>query len=135
MLFRSLAKKAKPEDITSLQELAQGCLDAARSGNSGAAFEADGLFHLEIAKRCGNPYIYSILKNLEAKIQLIRMMNCSPKIIISDIKIHNRIIEAIEANDPKTASALMQKHIGNFIDHTSPQSVKKRRHPAAKAIS
>jgi DNA-binding GntR family transcriptional regulator len=93
---------------------------AAESGHSGDAFEADGLFHLEIAKRCGNPYIYSILKNLEAKIQLIRIMNCSIKIMISDIKIHTQIIDAIERRDSRAAYTLMQKHVGDFIHHASP---------------
>ena len=122
---RILAKKAGPDDIAGLRKIAQVCVNAAKSGNSAEAFEADGLFHLEIAKRCDNPYIYSILKNLEAKIQLIRIMNCSLKIMRSDIKIHCQIIDAIEQHDPKTASRLMQKHIGDFIHHASPGGQRK----------
>jgi DNA-binding GntR family transcriptional regulator len=116
---RILAKKAGTEDIESLEEIAKECANAAKIGNSGEAFEADGLFHLEIAKCCGNPYIYSILKNLEAKIQLIRIMYCSPKVMISDIRIHSQIIEAIANHDSKKTSSLMQKHIGDFIQHAS----------------
>ena len=117
---RILAEKSEPEDIMSLEKIAKECAVAAKSGNSGEAFEADGLFHLEIAKRSGNPYIYSIMKNLEAKIQLIRIMNCSLKILVTDIKIHSQIIEAIANRDPDAASALMQKHIGDFIRHATP---------------
>jgi DNA-binding GntR family transcriptional regulator len=117
---RILAKAADEEDIASLKEIAQKCVIAAESGNSGEAFEADGLFHLEIAKRCGNPYIYSILKNLEAKIQLVRIMNCSLKVMMSDIKIHSQIIDAIERHDSRAAYTLMQKHINDFIQHYSP---------------
>jgi DNA-binding GntR family transcriptional regulator len=117
---RILAKKANPEDIVSLKEIAQKCVTATAGGHSGEAFEADGLFHLEIAKRCGNPYIYSIMKNLEAKIQLIRIMNCSLKIMMLDIQIHSQIIDAIERHNSKTASTLMQKHVGDFIHHASP---------------
>jgi DNA-binding GntR family transcriptional regulator len=120
LAVRSLAKEADETDISSLKEIAQKCVKAAGSGNSSEAFEADGLFHLEIAKRCHNPYTYSILKSLDAKIQLIRAMYCSLKIVKSDIQIHFRIVEAIERHDPKTASALMQKHIGDFIQHSSP---------------
>ena len=115
-----LAGKAEPKDIRNLKSIDKKCISAAKSGNSAEAFEADGLFHLEIAKYSGNPYIYSILKNLDSKIQLIRIMNCSLKNMISDIKIHSQIIEAIANHDSKTASALMQKHIGDFIKHTSP---------------
>jgi DNA-binding GntR family transcriptional regulator len=123
---RILAKTAGSEDIKSLAEIDQKCVRAVKSGNSGEAFEADGLFHLEIAKRCGNPYIYSILKNLEAKIQLIRVMNCSLKIMTLDIPIHAQIIDAIERHDSKTAFSLMQKHIGDFIHHASPPGKSKR---------
>ena len=122
---RILAKKANSEDIKSLEEIAKNCVTAAKSGNSGEAFEADGLFHLEIAKRCGNTYVYSILKNMEAKIQLIRIMNCSLKNMRIDIQIHTRIIEAIANHNPKAASALMQEHIGDFIHHASPEDTKR----------
>ena len=130
---RILAKKAEPEDIKSLEEIAQKCVNAAKGNNSGEAFEADGLFHLEIAKRCGNPYIYSILKNLEAKIQLIRSMNCSLTNLKSDIQIHFRIIEAIANHDSKIAFTLMQKHISDFINHASPKATKRRRGAPVKA--
>jgi DNA-binding GntR family transcriptional regulator len=120
LAVRSLAKEADEEDISSLKEIAQKCVTATESGNSGEAFEADGLFHLEIAKRCNNPYTYSILKSLDAKIQLIRAIYCSLKIVKNDIQIHFQIIGAIERHDPKIASVLMQKHIGDFIQHSSP---------------
>ena len=123
---RLLATKAEPGDIKSLEEIAKKCVNAAKGGNSGETFEADGFFHLEIAKRCGNPYIYSIFKNLEAKIQLIRIMNCGLKNQRSDIQIHSSIIEAIANHDPKAASSLMQKHIGDFINHASPNEIKRR---------
>ena len=121
---RLLAKKAGPEDIQSLKKIAKECVTAIKSGNSGEAFVADSQFHLEIARRSGNPYIYSILKNLEAKIQLIRIIYCSPKVLMVDIKIHTQIIDAIAEHDSKGASTLMQKHIGDFIRHASPAKVR-----------
>lgn len=133
LAVRSLAKEADEEDISSLKEIARRCVTAAESGHSGEAFEADGLFHLEIAKRCNNPYTYSILKSLDAKIQLIRAMYCSLKIVKTDIQIHFRIIEAIERHDPRTASALMQTHIGDFIHHSSP--AKKPARPKNRRIT
>ena len=117
---RLMAKRAAPGDIESLEKLCKKCITAAKNSNSGEAFDADSQFHLEIVKRCGNPYIYSIMKNLDAKIQLIRVMYCSPKILITDIKIHAKIVDAIADHDPKTASTLMQKHIRDFIRHASP---------------
>ena len=130
---RILAKKAVPEDIRSLEEIDNQCVNAAKGGISVEAYETDGLFHLEIAKRCGNPYIYSILKNLEAKIQLIRMMNCNLKVMRSDIQIHAKIIEAIANHDSKTASSYMQKHIADFICHATPGgNTKQKKAPSVK---
>ena len=118
---RILAEKAEKEDLKNLEKLAKKCISAAKSGNSVEAFETDGLFHLEIAKRCGNPYIYSIMKNLEAKIQLIRIINCSMKNMKTDIKVHSNIINAIKDHDPDSASLLMRNHIGDFINHATPE--------------
>ncbi|MDR1317631.1 MAG: GntR family transcriptional regulator [Spirochaetales bacterium] len=118
---RNLAKKSTPDDINRLRELTSTCISYIENGDRGEAFETDGVFHLEIAKRCGNPYVYNILKTLDAKIQLIRIINCTNCAIIhSDIEIHFQIIEAIENHDTKSASSLMRRHIGNFVDHTSP---------------
>jgi len=130
-----LAKKATLEDIESLKEIDKKCIGAVKGGDSVEAFEVDGFFHLEIAKRCGNPYIYSILRNLEAKIQLIRIMNCSLKNMLSDVKIHARLIEAIASHDSKAASSLMQEHIGDFIRHASPGNIGHRRASAEKSKS
>jgi DNA-binding GntR family transcriptional regulator len=119
---QSLAKKSTQEDIDCLTGLANECLVHIREGNRGETFETDGLFHLEIAKRCGNPYVYNILKTLDAKIQLIRITNCTNhEVIHADVEIHFQIIEAIRNHNAKTASSLMRRHIGNFVDHhTSP---------------
>ena len=133
LAVRILAKRAVPEDIASLEEIAKNCVSAAKGGNSGESLEADGLFHLEIAKRSGNPYIYSILKDLEGKIQLIRIMNSSIKIMRTDIQIHSLIIEAIAKHDPKTASALMQKHVEDFIHHASPADTEQPKVPSVKS--
>jgi DNA-binding GntR family transcriptional regulator len=118
---RNLAKRSTTEDVERLKEIAGECITCIEDGNSGGAFEADGRFHLEIARRCGNPYIYSIMKTLDAKIQLIRVTNCiSNEVIHTDIEIHFEIIRAIENHDSKTASALMRRHIGTFVDHKLP---------------
>jgi len=133
LAVRILAKKADPEDIRSLEEIARNCANAAKNGNSGESFEADSLFHLEIAKRSGNPYIYSILKDMDGKIQLIRIMNSSLKVMRTDVQIHTLIIEAIANHDPKNASALMQKHVEDFIQHASLSSPPEQTVPPVKS--
>ncbi|MDR1626925.1 MAG: GntR family transcriptional regulator [Spirochaetia bacterium] len=120
---KSLAKKSAAEDIESLSRIANECVAHIEMGNRAEAFEVDGLFHLEIAKRCGNPYVYSVMKTLDAKIQLIRITNCvNHDIIHSDVEIHFQLIEAIKNHDAKNAAAIMRRHIGNFVDHNSQAS-------------
>ena len=119
LAVKSLAKKASPKDIESLTELADRCVEDTNNGHLGDAYEADGLFHLEIAKRSGNPYIYSLLITLDAKLHLIRTISCNNlKIMASDIKIHYDLIEAIRRHDSKKASSISREHIENFINNS-----------------
>jgi DNA-binding GntR family transcriptional regulator len=124
LAVRKLAKKAAREDIDHLTALADKCVQDTQNGDLGEAYERDGLFHLEIAKRCGNPYIYSILKTIDAKLHLIRIISCSNlKVMSEDIKIHYQIIHAIAGRDPGIAAQLIKKHIKNFIDNCSKQTL------------
>jgi DNA-binding GntR family transcriptional regulator len=66
---------------------------------------------------------------MEAKIQLIRIINCNLNVMKSDIQIHFQIIEAIEKHDSKNASSLMRKHIGDFINHASVSPKQKKTFP------
>ena len=120
LAVRNLAKKATLEDIEILTKYTREGIFHIENGDRGECFEVDSLFHLEIAKRCGNPYIYDILKTLDAKIQLLRITICTDHTIIhSDVEKHFQIIDAIKNHDGKKAEILMRKHIGSFVNHNS----------------
>jgi DNA-binding GntR family transcriptional regulator len=127
LAVKKLAKKAAQEDIDHLTDLADKCIQDTQNGDLSEAYETDGLFHLEIAKRCGNPYIYSTLKTIDAKLHLIRSISCNNLEVMSeDIKIHYQIIHAIAGHEPRTASQLIKKHIENFINNCSRQAVQEQ---------
>ena len=109
---RLLAEHATPEDCTVLKNYADLCEKYIKENNIAACFEYDGILHLEIAKRSGNPYFYSILHMLDAKIQLIRTKYCThAKKIAFDIKDHYPLVKAICNNKPDEAEEIMRKHV------------------------
>lgn len=109
---RLLAERATPEDCESLKHYADLCDKYIKEKDIASCFENDGLLHLEIAKRSGNPYFYSILQTLDAKIQLMRTKYCTNiKKIASDIKDHYPLVKAICGNNPDEAEAVMRKHV------------------------
>lgn len=112
LAVRRLAGTASDADIAELRRLEALCSASARGTDIAAVFEADNGLHLEIARRCGNPYVREILQDLSVKINLLRTTTC---VRLSDIRRHvrwhARIVQAIEAHDPEGAEAAMRDHI------------------------
>jgi GntR family transcriptional regulator, rspAB operon transcriptional repressor len=84
----------------------------------GAAFnefnEFDSLFHLTLYRVAGNALITEILTNLLDKVQWLKTTTLpSAERIRSSFAELNRILEALEARDPKAAATRMREHIGN----------------------
>ena len=110
--IRLLATKATQKDVQALTEVAEKCYRALESGSVAETFEMDSFFHLEIAQRSGNGILSDLMERLDAKVQLVRLMRCStPETINQNIHVHDKIIEAISANDSAQAEALMREHI------------------------
>jgi len=110
--IRLLATKATQKDVQALTEVAEKCYRALESGSVAETFEMDSFFHLEIAQRSGNGILADLIERLDAKVQLVRLMRCStPETINQNIHVHDKIIEAIAANDSAKAEAIMREHI------------------------
>jgi DNA-binding GntR family transcriptional regulator len=76
--------------------------------------EFDSLFHLTLYRTAGNALITEILTNLLAKVQWLKTTTRPSSLRIrSGFLELKRILEALEARDPKIAAARMRKHIGN----------------------
>ena len=53
-----------------------------------------------------------LIERLDAKVQLVRLMRCStPETINQNIHVHDKIIDAIAANDSAGAELIMREHI------------------------
>ncbi len=110
--IRLLTEKATENDVQALVEIAEKCYRALESGSVAETFEMDSFFHLEIAQRSGNGILADLIERLDAKVQLVRLMRCStPETINQNIHVHDKIIEAIAANDSVAAEKVMREHI------------------------
>jgi len=112
LAVRELAEKASSQDVQVLTALAEKCYRLLEDGNVADTFETDSRFHLKIAELSGNGILSELMERLDAKVQLVRLMRCStPETINQNIHVHDKIIEAIAANAPAAAEAIMREHI------------------------
>jgi DNA-binding GntR family transcriptional regulator len=120
---RLLSAKATAEDCRAIRGFAETCQDAADEGDIASTFDADNLFHLEIAKRSGNHYVFDVLKTLSAKIHLHRTTNCTDiDKIRGDIRVHFALVDALCAGDSEQATQLMSEHIRRSEKTVTPES-------------
>ncbi len=109
-LFSMIAKK---EDIAILKKMTAKCLRFLNNNNIPEAFEMDSLFHLEIAKRCGNNSLYEILERFDSKIQLVRLLHCKTiETVKQSLEYHHNLMNAFENHNKIKAVEIIQKHIG-----------------------
>lgn len=115
LAIRLLAPKAGESDYESLLRYAEACNEAALSGDVAACFENDSLFHMEISRLTGNPYLYEIAQNLDVKVQLLRTITyVSIDEIREGIRHHIPIAQAIRDRDAEKAVSLMSEHLNSF---------------------
>jgi DNA-binding GntR family transcriptional regulator len=76
----------------------------------------NGHFHHLMAEHTENPYLISIFENLHSKISLIRSTSLSYQDrIITNLKEHLQICDAIEGGDPTLAEQVARSHIRNSM--------------------
>ncbi len=110
--IKLLVEKASKNDLKELKRLSNACKKEFQNNNTPKIFEADSLFHLAMAFRSGNNILFNTLERLDAKIQLIRLMNCvSQDKIKSNLDFHDEIISSIENKNIEKALNLIKKHI------------------------
>jgi DNA-binding GntR family transcriptional regulator len=107
-----LAQRGRQEDFDELRKLAAQCSEALESGDIARTFELDSEFHLEIARRTGNPYLYEFSERFDAKIQLLRLVLHFPKERLQHfIGHHTPLLDAAEKGDVEMVADLMRHHI------------------------
>ncbi len=112
MTCQLFSQRASEELYDKLDELSSSCFDHAMSNDIAKLFEYDSLFHLTIAKNCGNYVLYDIFEKLDARIQLLRL---NQKLDLSHletyIKQHKILIQAMRNKEQKLISSIIQNHI------------------------
>jgi DNA-binding GntR family transcriptional regulator len=107
-----LATRAQPEDVACLQQCVRTAEEAVRAGDVRAVLAANNAFHDELAARCGNALLESLIANLRNRIILLRVESLSlPGRPPQSVAEHRQIVERIRARDPEGARQCMEMHI------------------------
>lgn len=109
---RLLARRATEQDCSVLARLAGECEELLQSGDMAAAFERDSEFHLEVAERCGNPYVFEIMQRLDSRIQLSRLVRCGTQDHVARaLKVHHALVDAFRHHAVEEAVSIMGEHV------------------------
>ncbi|GBD28383.1 putative D-xylose utilization operon transcriptional repressor [bacterium HR31] len=107
-----LAARAKPEDLDRLEGCVRESEEAVRAGDVRAVLAANNAFHDELASRCGNALLESLIGNLRNRIILLRVESLSlPGRPPQSVAEHREIVDRIRAHDPEGARRVMERHI------------------------
>ncbi len=95
----------------------QACEESLSGGDCLAIFQQDGIFHLMIAELSGNRYLADMLRRLEIKVLLCRMLCCrSPEKVRTSVMFHRQILQAINNHNRSRATTLLSRHIYGTLD-------------------
>jgi len=109
-----VAEKGTAEDIAELKR-AYAVMVEQQSDIAGFAY-ADLEFHLVLAKASGNPIIMKV-NSIIKDVLSVSMENIVRTLGTRDgLYYHQRIIEAVEAHDPKRAESIMEEHVVRTIE-------------------
>lgn len=115
LAIQLLAPKATEEDYNHLMTYAEACKAAADAGDMAGSFESDSLFHIEISRLSGNPYLHDMVQTLDVKVQLLRSVTYSSiEEVREGSKHHIPIAQAIRDRNTDKAVALMRNHLESF---------------------
>ena len=109
---RLLAARAQTEDVACLERCVQQAEEAVQAGDVRAVLAANNTFHDELARRCGNALLESLIDNLRNRIILLRVESLSlPGRPPQSVAEHREIVERLRAGNPDGAREAMERHI------------------------
>lgn len=110
----AFATRTTPESIKRMRTALADFIRADKNGNVGERLSSTSRFYDEILGGCGNSVISDILQGLIARITFLRARSMSTagraKFSAQEMK---KIINAIEARDPKAARKAAIEHVEN----------------------
>jgi GntR family transcriptional regulator, rspAB operon transcriptional repressor len=116
LAIRLFVERSGADDLAMINKLASECEALVGQADIAGFYEKDSLFHLEIAKRAKNQFLYDSLVKLDAKVQLSRLVKPLNKTEIqSAIKEHHAILKALTSKKTGEAEKCMEQHIQNNL--------------------
>jgi DNA-binding GntR family transcriptional regulator len=117
-----LCKRCAPEDWVGIRRIVQQEHQAHQKGDRHAAVRLSGEFHRALAAAAGNRSLNKTMEELTLRTCLAILANqASTQITCRDDE-HQKIMEAIDNNDPRTATRLMISHLHNIERSLEPSS-------------
>ena len=115
--FHIFAEVATEEAISRLREHAARCVEANKTGDYGSAYEYDSRLHLEIAHGTGNDELFSMLRTIDAKLQLLRLkQHLSPDLLSLYFGQHEVLIDLMQRKESAEIDSLLERHILHHLD-------------------
>lgn len=108
-----LCQMASPAHIRKLRQHAQKEHKARERGDRVAVIRLAGEFHVLLAELTSNAILVRLLRELTAQTCLVITLYDAPQIPACPQHHHDEIINAIEAKDQRSASALMIEHLNH----------------------
>lgn len=101
-------------DLARLTPMARAVVEAAEQKDLIAYLEHDRRFHLDLLSLAGNEQLVTLIGELRARSRLFGLQRLADtgELVASALE-HVRMLELIEAGDPKRLDRLMRRHIGH----------------------
>ncbi len=117
---RFAAGLATVSQILSLHAILQRQREADAAGDRDAFHQADEHFHASIADVAGYPGIWTLIQQVKIHVDRFRQLTLPQKGRMTQvIAEHEVILAAIEAHDPTSAGAAMDKHLERLLGDIS----------------
>jgi DNA-binding GntR family transcriptional regulator len=108
---RAAALRATPADAARLRRHIAQEHEASDAGDQGAALYLSGQLHVEIARIAAQDTITGFIETLVARSSLVVALYRRRDSAICEHHAHDSLVDAIEANQPDEAEALMRSHL------------------------
>ncbi len=112
LIFSEFMQRATADDVSALTRIAQYAEKVLLDDDTAEYFETDSNFHLEVARRCGNPHLCQIVERFDVKTQLLRVsQRLSPRQLVPYMRQHYQLLELVQRHDEQALHRDLHRHI------------------------
>ena len=116
--IKKVVERITPDDTDFLRDLMSKHREALEQNDPYRFRDLDESFHIFLSKTCGNSYLYDQVLFIREKVfnTALKLLKI-PVRMESTMQEHQRIVDAIIANDAEKASACMLEHLEHGKQH------------------